>query len=63
MRRDWELTFKHIYREANHTADYLANCGHTLPRGTHSMRVDNCNLAYYIRYDCMGISEPRTIII
>ncbi|CAN1850150.1 hypothetical protein LINPERHAP1_LOCUS39711 [Linum perenne] len=63
LRREWEVKFKHVYREANHTAYYLANCGHNFPWGLHSMGFDNCNLTYYIRYDCMGISEPRTIMI
>ncbi|CAN1263735.1 Putative ribonuclease H protein At1g65750 [Linum perenne] len=48
-------------REANQAADYLANLGHTLPRGCHSISCSDCNLAYHVRYDCMGISEPRLI--
>ncbi|CAN1800305.1 Putative ribonuclease H protein At1g65750 [Linum perenne] len=61
LQRDWTVTIKHIYREANHAADYLANLGHNTTRGTHLVDVSNCNLAYFIRYDCMGISEPRMI--
>ncbi|CAN1845776.1 Putative ribonuclease H protein At1g65750 [Linum perenne] len=59
--RDWALKLKHVYREANRVADYLASYGHTLPRGSHSIPLSDCNLAYHIRYDCMGISEPRLI--
>ncbi|CAN1826392.1 Putative ribonuclease H protein At1g65750 [Linum perenne] len=61
LHRDWEVTFKHVYREANHAAGFLANCGHSLPQGTHSIGLDNCNLSYYIRYDGMRISEPKLI--
>ncbi|CAN1314879.1 Putative ribonuclease H protein At1g65750 [Linum perenne] len=61
MNKDWELWLKHIYREANQAADYLANFGHSLPRGCHSVPTSDCNLAYHIRYDCMGISEPRMV--
>ncbi|CAN1179237.1 hypothetical protein LINPERPRIM_LOCUS36763 [Linum perenne] len=25
--------------------------------------VSDCNLGYFIRYDCLGISEPRLISI
>ncbi|CAN1243153.1 Putative ribonuclease H protein At1g65750, partial [Linum perenne] len=59
--KDWELKLKHIYREGNQTADFLARLGHNLPRGCHSIPLSNCNLVYHIRYDCMGISEPRLI--
>ncbi|CAN1756518.1 Putative ribonuclease H protein At1g65750, partial [Linum perenne] len=59
--KDWDLRLKHIYREANQAADYLANLGHTLPMGCHSISCSDCNLAYHVRYDCMGISEPRLI--
>ncbi|CAN1168973.1 Pathogenesis-related thaumatin-like protein 3.5 [Linum perenne] len=51
LQRDWTVTIKHIYREANHAADYLANLGHNTTRGTHLVDVSNCNLAYFIRYD------------
>ncbi|CAN1146313.1 Putative ribonuclease H protein At1g65750 [Linum perenne] len=61
MNRDWELRLKHIYREANQAADYLANFGHSLPRGCHSVPISDCNLAYHIRQDYMGISEPRLV--
>ncbi|CAN1829198.1 hypothetical protein LINPERHAP1_LOCUS32416, partial [Linum perenne] len=59
--RNWDLRLKHIYREANLAADYLANLGHTLHRGCHPITCSDCNLAYHVRLDCMGISEPRLI--
>ncbi|CAN1320736.1 Putative ribonuclease H protein At1g65750 [Linum perenne] len=59
--KDWELKVKHIYREANQAADYLANKGHRLARGYHSVPLLDCNLVYYIRHDCMGISVPRLV--
>ncbi|CAN1729404.1 Putative ribonuclease H protein At1g65750 [Linum perenne] len=59
--KDWELRLKHVYREANQAADFLANLGHSLTRGCHSIPISNCNLAYYVRYDCLGISEPRMV--
>ncbi|CAN1162504.1 Putative ribonuclease H protein At1g65750 [Linum perenne] len=48
-------------REANKAADYLANLGHSLDRGCHSVPLTDCNLAYFIRHDCMGISNPRLV--
>ncbi|CAN1162506.1 Putative ribonuclease H protein At1g65750 [Linum perenne] len=61
MGKDWELHVRHVYREANKAADYLANLGHSLDRGCHSVPLTDCNLAYFIRHDCMGISNPRLV--
>ncbi|CAN1845631.1 Putative ribonuclease H protein At1g65750, partial [Linum perenne] len=61
LHRDWEVKLIHIYREANHAADYLANLGHNTIRGTHNVEISDCNLAYFVRHDCLGISEPRLI--
>ncbi|CAN1155671.1 Putative ribonuclease H protein At1g65750 [Linum perenne] len=61
IRKDWELRLKHVYREANQAADFLANFGHGLQRGCHSVAISDCNLAYHIRYDALGISEPRLV--
>ncbi|CAN0904434.1 hypothetical protein LINGRAHAP2_LOCUS23089 [Linum grandiflorum] len=33
--RQWEVNLSHIYRQANNTADYLANFGHSLNYGLH----------------------------
>ncbi|CAN1194194.1 Putative ribonuclease H protein At1g65750, partial [Linum perenne] len=59
--RNWEATISHIYREGNQVADYLAGLCHGLPRGTHTISTLDCNLCYYIRLDCMEVSEPRYI--
>ncbi|CAN1123096.1 Putative ribonuclease H protein At1g65750, partial [Linum perenne] len=61
LQRNWEVTIAHIYKEGNKAADYLASIGHNLPLGTQSIPVSDCNLGYFLRYDCMGISEPRII--
>ncbi|CAN1823249.1 Putative ribonuclease H protein At1g65750 [Linum perenne] len=54
LRREWEVGIKHVYGETNHAVNYLANCGHGVPRGTHIVEIDNYNLAYYIRVNCTG---------
>ncbi|CAN1767631.1 Putative ribonuclease H protein At1g65750 [Linum perenne] len=61
LQRDWEVTISHVYREGNKIADYLASIGHGLPPGTHPISISDCNLGFYLRYGCMGISEPRII--
>ncbi|CAN1172803.1 Putative ribonuclease H protein At1g65750, partial [Linum perenne] len=59
--RDWEVKFTHTYREANQAVDYLAGIDHGLPLSTHSIPISDCNLVYFLRHDCMGISEPRFV--
>ncbi|CAN1294703.1 hypothetical protein LINPERPRIM_LOCUS22562 [Linum perenne] len=62
LSRDWDLTFRHVYREAKFAVDHLANRGHDTPRGSQLVDSTDCRLAYFVRYHCMGISEPRLII-
>ncbi|CAN1129316.1 hypothetical protein LINPERHAP2_LOCUS5154 [Linum perenne] len=61
LKRDWEVTIPHIYREGNYVADYLADIEHGFPLGTHLIDVSDCTLGYFLRHDCMGISEPIVI--
>ncbi|CAN1128972.1 Putative ribonuclease H protein At1g65750 [Linum perenne] len=63
LRQDWEVLLSHTYREGNRAADYLASLGHSLPLGTHRVPLSDCNLGYFLRLDCMGITEPRLIIV
>ncbi|CAN1725506.1 Putative ribonuclease H protein At1g65750 [Linum perenne] len=53
---------KHIYREANFAADYLANLGQSLPLGVHVLDVPNSVLADWFRFDLVGSCTPRLII-
>ncbi|CAN1132850.1 Putative ribonuclease H protein At1g65750, partial [Linum perenne] len=59
--REWETSFSHTYREGNKAADYLAGIGHKFPLGYHAIATTDCNLGFFLRHDCMGITEPRTI--
>ncbi|CAN1776256.1 Putative ribonuclease H protein At1g65750 [Linum perenne] len=51
----------HVYREANNAADYLANLGHSLVLGSHVFQSPDNTLLYWLRYDLIGVSTPRTI--
>ncbi|CAN1750621.1 Putative ribonuclease H protein At1g65750 [Linum perenne] len=61
LERDWEVTITHTYREGNSAADYLASLGHQYPLGVHPVSTQECNLNYFLRRDCIGVSEPRLI--
>ncbi|CAN1179262.1 Putative ribonuclease H protein At1g65750 [Linum perenne] len=61
--RHWSVNIRHVYREGNKVADFLASRGHDLPFGSYLFPLSECNLGYLLRYDCLGISEPRHIVI
>ncbi|CAN1194412.1 Putative ribonuclease H protein At1g65750 [Linum perenne] len=61
IRRDWQVSVKFIYREANHLADSLANRGHDLVLGTHTIDISESNVLYWAKYDLVGGSESRII--
>ncbi|CAN1186152.1 hypothetical protein LINPERPRIM_LOCUS35928 [Linum perenne] len=61
--RDWNARLRHVYREGNHVADFLACIGFRHPIGCHMVPTSNVNLGYHLRHDCIGISEPHLIII
>ncbi|CAN1821542.1 Putative ribonuclease H protein At1g65750 [Linum perenne] len=62
MGRDWEVKLSRVYRKANHAANHLTSRGHAMPRGSYLVDTMDGELAYFVRYDLMGISEPRLII-
>ncbi|CAN1281787.1 Putative ribonuclease H protein At1g65750 [Linum perenne] len=53
--REWDLIIKHTYREGNSAMDFLANMGYGYPYGSHTFSILDCNLEYFLRYDCMDI--------
>ncbi|CAN1149046.1 hypothetical protein LINPERHAP2_LOCUS16805 [Linum perenne] len=63
LERDWEVSIRHTYREGNHAADFLAGIGHGYPLGRSSIPISDPSLGYFLRYDCMRISETRSIIL
>ncbi|CAN1139789.1 Putative ribonuclease H protein At1g65750 [Linum perenne] len=63
LEADGDVTHQHIYREANKAADFLAGKGHSLTLGNHLVPSSDNSLGFYLRYDCIGISEERLIVI
>ncbi|CAN1824564.1 Putative ribonuclease H protein At1g65750, partial [Linum perenne] len=60
-RRNWELAICHVYREANCAADYLANLGHSISFGFRFLMNPDSRLAYWLRYDLLGVARPRVV--
>ncbi|CAN1194372.1 Putative ribonuclease H protein At1g65750, partial [Linum perenne] len=63
LERNWTVSLKHIFREANHLADALAGKGHQSNLGTHTVDITDSAIRYWERYDISGSSEARRIII
>ncbi|CAN1147580.1 Putative ribonuclease H protein At1g65750 [Linum perenne] len=58
-----ENPIRHVYREGNRAADFLADMGFRLPPGVHSFPTTDVNLGFYLRYDCTRVTEPRMITL
>ncbi|CAN1178994.1 Putative ribonuclease H protein At1g65750 [Linum perenne] len=63
LNRDWSVRIRLIYREANKAADSLAGRGHRLGLGNHFVPSSDSSLGFFLRYDCIGITENRLISI
>ncbi|CAN1811960.1 hypothetical protein LINPERHAP1_LOCUS26384 [Linum perenne] len=44
----------HTHKEANKVADYIVGISHA-PVGLHWIPTSDCNLEYFLQYDCMSI--------
>ncbi|CAN1799663.1 Putative ribonuclease H protein At1g65750 [Linum perenne] len=55
--RNWKVTLKHIFWEANHLADALAEKGHEVNLGTHTISCSESIIRYWESYDLSGGTE------
>ncbi|CAN1132938.1 Putative ribonuclease H protein At1g65750 [Linum perenne] len=63
IEKNWKVSIKHIYREANQLADASANEGHSVDSGTHTVDVDESSIRYWERYNLASCSEIRSIVL
>ncbi|CAN1163947.1 Putative ribonuclease H protein At1g65750, partial [Linum perenne] len=61
--RNWRVKIEHTYREGNYAANHLASLGYDYPLGNHMIPTTCNSLVYFRRRDCIGVSEPRLILI
>ncbi|CAN1156119.1 Putative ribonuclease H protein At1g65750 [Linum perenne] len=61
--REWDIKVRHVYREGNRAADFLASLGFNITLGYHSIVPSDPRLGLHLRYDCIGITEPRSILL
>ncbi|CAI0403203.1 unnamed protein product [Linum tenue] len=62
LSRDWQVELKHVYREGNVAADFLASLGHSLSVGEHTITAPSPTLNHLLLYDVMGIQTPRFVL-
>ncbi|CAN1264868.1 Putative ribonuclease H protein At1g65750 [Linum perenne] len=62
LRRNWEVTLDHIFRESNFLADSLAAKGQKAPFGTHIVETSDSVVARWSAYDCLRSSQPRLVL-
>ncbi|CAN1182678.1 Putative ribonuclease H protein At1g65750 [Linum perenne] len=63
VKNDWEVNIRHVFKEGNRAADFLADTGFRFPLGVHSFPISDVNLGFHLRYDCTWITESRSITI
>ncbi|CAN1139509.1 Putative ribonuclease H protein At1g65750, partial [Linum perenne] len=59
--RNWQVSVKFIYMESNHLAGSLANKGHKLELGIHTIDSSESSVLYWAKYDLVGRSETQTV--
>ncbi|KAL9454363.1 hypothetical protein AB3S75_009869 [Citrus x aurantiifolia] len=62
MNRDWQITIKHIYREANFAADFMAKLAGSLPLGFHDFDNPPNGIGYWLCNDMYGNTIPRSVL-
>ncbi|KAA3472034.1 non-LTR retrotransposon transposase [Gossypium australe] len=61
LSRPWTIQTRHIYREGNRVADWLAKFGISLPLGTHHFNTPPRGVTGIMLDDAAGYAVPRSI--
>ncbi|CAN1163895.1 hypothetical protein LINPERPRIM_LOCUS32863 [Linum perenne] len=46
LHRNWQMVIKHVYREANRAANFLANRCHNFALGSHEFSISDVSFGY-----------------
>ena len=63
LARDWVVKVKHIYREANFAADYMASYIASVPLGCHRVQTLILGLQQWLEHDVYGVSYGRVVTL
>ncbi|KAF2284021.1 hypothetical protein GH714_018076 [Hevea brasiliensis] len=59
---EWQCELMHVYREANFSADYLANYAASLRIGLHIMEAPPSGVLHWLLHDSSGVSHGRVCV-
>ncbi|KAL8162024.1 hypothetical protein V2J09_013513, partial [Rumex salicifolius] len=61
LRRDWEIQFRHIFREGNRVADALATLAFDFPVGITCFVSPPISVFFFVSEDSRGVCFPRKV--
>ena len=61
IHRNWHISVNHIYREANFTADSIANYATDFPIGLHKLSSPPACVTHFLLHDMYGVAHPRIV--
>ena len=59
LNSDWECSIKHVFREGNQAADYLAKLGASSDEGDHVWNSPPAGLGVILLADAVGVQHLR----
>ncbi|CAN0897126.1 hypothetical protein LINGRAHAP2_LOCUS18941 [Linum grandiflorum] len=60
--RSWLVRLRHVYRKANHVADFLVNYNHYMALGSPEIFLPNAALSRWLLLDHIGGGIPQAVI-
>ena len=63
MEMDWDINVKHVFREGNKCADFLASYALQLQEGSHFLQDPSVGLEGVLHDDLVGVSQELLILI
>lgn len=61
INNSWEVLLRHVYREGNRAADWLANVGVMQNSRIELIQVPPLELGRILHEDLMGVARPRLV--
>ena len=63
LTRNWKISITHIFREANSTADFMANLAHSVPHELHLFTSPPVGIYSIMLQDMFMVTQPRFVLI
>ncbi|CAN1195143.1 hypothetical protein LINPERHAP2_LOCUS42952 [Linum perenne] len=63
LTRNWEVRLRHVFREENFVANFLAGRGLAYQLSIHAIPNSDVNLDFHLRYECSGVTKSHSILL